>query len=172
MEEIKTERLLLRDLRMEDLADFHELMSSPAVVRYEPCGVMTLKEAEGELERRIGSGAFTAIALKDSGKVIGNVCLGKRDFNTLELGYLLNPAFWGMGYAQEGCGALIREAFLRGVHRICAMCDPENAASWRLLERLGFAREGRLKRNAYFHTDGEGRPVWKDTYLYSLLNEK
>lgn len=58
------------------------------------------------------------------------------------------------------------------VRRIVARCDPENTASWRLLERLGMRREGCLRRNIWFKTDREGRPLWLDTYEYALLQEE
>ena len=44
----------------------------------------------------------------------------------------------------------IRKAFSEGVHRIYAECDPCNAASWKLLERLGFTREAHFRRNVFF----------------------
>lgn len=50
-----------------------------------------------------------------------------------------------------------------------AECDPRNTASWRLLERLGFRREGHLRANASFATAPDGAPEWQDTYLYALL---
>ncbi len=169
---IETERLLLRKFRHEDLPDFFEMVSNPAVVRYEPYGPMSMKEAASELAARRESGEFTMAVLKDSGKVIGNIYLGKREYDAMEIGFLFNEAYWGKGYAAEGCGALIAQAFSNGVNRIYAHCDPENTASWRLLERLGFVREGHLRRNVYFRTDAEGRPVWKDTYIYALLNDQ
>lgn len=52
------------------------------------------------------------------------------------------------------------------------MCDPENTASWRLMERLGMRRKGELKQNVYFFCDPEGNPIWKDTYEYGLLREE
>ena len=55
---------------------------------------------------------------------------------------------------------------------IYAECDPRNEASWRLLERLGMAREAHLRQNVYFWTDEQGLPQWKDTYVYALLNPK
>ena len=64
---------------------------------------------------------------------------------------------------------MIGLAFQKGVHRVFAECDPQNPASWRLLEALGFKREGHLRQNVYFWEDGDGRPVWKDTYVYGLL---
>lgn len=95
--------------------------------------------------------------------------LGKRDFDTLEMGYVLNRAYWGRGYAAESCQALLTLAFSQGIHRVYAECDPENAASWRLLERLQFCREGHLRQNVFFWTDAQGKPLWKDTYVYARL---
>ena len=62
-------------------------------------------------------------------------------------------------------------AFARGVHRVFAECNPENAASWHLLERLGFRREGLLRQNIFFRRDGDGRLVWQDTCVYARLRE-
>lgn len=61
------------------------------------------------------------------------------------------------------------QAFARGIHRIYAECDPENTASWRLLERLGFQREAHFKQNVYFWRNEKGGPIWKDTYVYARL---
>ena len=168
---LETRRLLLRKLRQEDLQDFHEMVSSPAVVRYEPYDPMTMAQAAKELDALILSREFTAVLLKESGKVIGNIYLGRRECGALELGFLFNEAYWGQGYAAESCEALIREAFRGGVTRVFAQCDPDNTASWRLLEKLGFSRERHLKRNVYFRTDDKGCPLWKNTYLYAILNQ-
>ena len=65
---------------------------------------------------------------------------------------------------------MIGEAFRQGAHRIYAECDPQNQASWRLLERLGMVREAQLRRNVFFWTDKQSLPHWKDTYVYALLN--
>ncbi len=165
-----TKRLLLRALSGEDLTDFHEMMSDPDVVRFEPCSPMTLRESERELKARAGNPEFVGMIDRESGKLIGNVYLGRRDYDTLELGFLLGSRYWGKGFAREACETLIRESFSHGVHRIFAECDPENTASWQLLERLGFVREAHLRCNVYFRTDANGRRIWKDTYIYSLLN--
>jgi len=60
---------------------------------------------------------------------------------------------------KEICKAIIDHCFAKGVHRIFAECDPENASSWRSLEALGFAREAHLKQNVCFRIDDNGRPV-------------
>lgn len=74
-------------------------------------------------------------------------------------------------YARESCEALIQMAFSKGIHRIYAECDPDNAPSWRLLESLGFRKEAHYRKNVYFWKDHNGNPVWKDTFVYALLND-
>lgn len=102
--------------------------------------------------------------------MIGNLYLAQGDYGSFELGYVFAGAYQGQGYAAESARAVIDRAFDdMGAHRIVAMCNPDNAKSWRLLERLGFRREGHLLQNIYFKTDSRGRPVWQDTYLYGLL---
>lgn len=167
---IQTERLILRRYRQSDLQDLHEYLSDPEVVKFEPYLPMTMEQVQENLAWRISTDEMIAIELKDTGKMIGNVYLGKRAFNTMEIGYVMNRAYWGKGYAAESCNALIDQAFANGIHRIYAECDPKNTASWRLLERLGFRQEAHLRRNVYFWTDVDGEPIWKDTFVYALLN--
>lgn len=166
----ETERLLLRRYKEEDLQDLYEYLSDPEVVEFEPYKAMTLEETKDNLAWRISTEEMIAVQLKETGKMIGNIYLGKREFDSLEIGYVFNQKFWKKGYVQEACNAVIEEAFLHQVNKIVAHCDPKNPNSWRLLERLGFEREGYLKRNAYFWKDETGRPIWKDTYAYGKLN--
>ena len=65
--------------------------------------------------------------------------------------------------------AVIHNAFREGVHRVYAECDPRNTASWKLLESLGFRREAHFRQNVYFWKDADGSPIWKDTYVYAIL---
>ncbi|WP_288757624.1 GNAT family protein [uncultured Treponema sp.] len=104
--------------------------------------------------------------------MIGNIFLGKRECETLELGYVLNSNFCGNGYAFEACSAMCGNVFSKGIHRLEANCDPNNAASWKLLERLGFVREGHLRKDIYFRKGKNGNPIWKDTFIYSKLNDR
>lgn len=163
----ETPRLILRRYRESDLQDLYEYLSDPQVVEHEPYRPMTLEETKDNLQWRVSTEEMIAVERKDTHKMIGNVYLGKRDFDALELGFVFRRDHWGLGYARESCEALVALAFRRGVHRIYAECEPKNANSWRLLERLGFEREGHLKQNVFFWRDGEGNPIWKDTYLYA-----
>ena len=167
---MQTERLLLRRFRPEDFADFLACFSDPEVVRFEPYDPMSAKEARDALQCRIDSDEFLAVERLADGRMIGNVYLGKREFRALELGYVFRRDCWGHGYAQESCAAAVEAAFAEGIHRVFSECDPENAASWRLLERLGFAREAHLHQNVFFRTDPAGHPIWKDTFIYSRLS--
>ncbi|MDE6718999.1 MAG: GNAT family N-acetyltransferase, partial [Treponemataceae bacterium] len=153
-----------------DLQDLFEYLSDAKVVEYEPYKPMTFSEAKENLEWRIGTDEMIAAELKDSRKMIGNVYLGKREFDSLEIGFVFNRDFWGKGYAAESCEALIAQAFSNGVHRIYAECDPANEPSWKLLDALGFLREAHFRKNVYFWKDENGNPIWKDTYVYAKLN--
>lgn len=166
----ETERLILRRYAKGDLQDLFEYLSDEEVVKYEPYKPMSLEETKENLEWRISTDEMIAVELKNSHKMIGNVYIGKREFESLEIGYVFNRNYWGNGFAIESCKALIKLAFFNNTHRIYAECDPSNIGSWKLLEALDFQREAKLKKNVYFWKDEYGKPIWKDTYIYAKLN--
>ena len=125
----ETERLILRRYEEDDLEDLYEYLSDSKVVEFEPYKPMTMDEVRGNLDWCISTEEMIAVELKESGKMIGNVYLGKRDFDSLEIGYVFNADFWKKGYAKESCEALITKSFSEGVHRIFAECDPQNLGS-------------------------------------------
>ena len=167
----ETERLILRRYKKEDIQDLFEYLSDEEVVKYEPYKPQTFDEIKENLEWRIGSDEMIAVELKNSHKMIGNVYMGRRDFEALEMGYIFNRNYWGYGYATESCKALITQAFSNGVHRIYAECDPNNKSSWKLLEALGFQREAYFRKNVFFWKDEAEQAIWKDTYVYAKLND-
>ena len=82
------------------------------------------------------------------------------------LAYLLAPAFWGYGYAQETCNQLLRLLF--DAYRVAAVraeVDTRNQASWKLLERLGFIRTALRPAADYFKGSSS------DEYTYDLTEE-
>ncbi|MDE5891816.1 MAG: GNAT family N-acetyltransferase, partial [Acetatifactor sp.] len=95
----ETERLILRRYIKEDLQDLFEYLSDMEVVEYEPYKPLTFDETKKNLEWRIGTEEMIAIELKNSHKMIGNVYMGKREFDSLEIGYVFNRNYWGHGYA-------------------------------------------------------------------------
>ena len=76
-------------------------LSDEEVVKYEPYKPMNVEEVKGNLTWRISTDEMIAVELKSSGKMIGNIYLGNRDFESKEIGYVFNKAYWGMGYAKE-----------------------------------------------------------------------
>ena len=170
---LETERLFIRYFSEEDKGDLYDYLSREEVVKYEPYTLLIPdRQRPEEAARRRRIRIFMRLALK-SGKVIGNLYLSKGDYDTWELGYVFNSDFWGNGYAYESAAALITQAFEEwGARRLVAMCNPQNQSSWKLLERLGFRREGTLIRNIYFFCDEAGEPLWQDTYEYGMLKEE
>ncbi len=169
MEEIRTARLILRPFRESDYDDLYEFLDQLRDDEFEGYPGLTYENGREHLRYRLESEAFRAMALADSGKVIGNVYCGKRDFDAREVGYIVNRRYRRKGYAAEALSVVVAQAFREGAHRVYAECDPRNTASWRLLERVGLRREAHFRQSIFFRRDADGDPVWKDTYVYAAL---
>jgi RimJ/RimL family protein N-acetyltransferase len=166
---IETERLIIRNFKLTDKNDLCEYMIQRVDKKFENYPDFTMEKAEKEIEFRSQSDEFFAIELKSTGKVIGNIYLGKRDFEAKELGYVLNENYHQTGYGSEAALAAIKYEFANGTRRIYAEASPENEASWRLMEKIGLQREARLRKNVSFHNDKYGNPIYWDTYIYAAL---
>ncbi len=169
---LDTERLRLRHPRPTDADAVLAIFGNAEATRYwshEP--LPTLDGARtylagidtGFAERDFFQWAITE---QEEDGLIGTVTLAdwSKQNRRAEIGFMLHPLHWGKGYAGEAVCAVLAFAFGPfDLHRIEADVDPRNAASVRLLERLGFQYEGRL-RDRWF-TYGE----WSDSLLYGLL---
>lgn len=172
MEVIKTERLDIRRFTADDWKDLHEYLSEERVVRYEPYLPFTEEQSREAAADRAVSKDFWAVCLKENGKLIGNVYLAEGEQQNWEVGYVFNYAYQKKGYATEAVKALMDKIFRENnAHRIYANCDPENHDSWKLLEGVGFHREGHLRKNVFFHCAADGAPLWKDTFIYGYLKD-
>ena len=89
---IETSRLILRRYNEDDLNDLYEYLSDKTVVEYEPYKPMTLDETKDNLAWRISTEEMVAVELKSNHKMIGNVYIGKRDFTSIEIGYVFNKS--------------------------------------------------------------------------------
>lgn len=167
---IETENLIIRNFEKKDENDLCEYMLQRVDAYFEGYPDFTADKSAQVIEYRCSSDEFYAVELKSESKVIGNVYMGRRDFNARELGYVLNENYQKKGYGSEACKAVMEYFFQMGVHRIYAECAPENTASWKLLESLGMEREAHLRKNVSFHSDSHGAPVYWDTYIYARLN--
>ncbi|HEV7651592.1 MAG TPA: GNAT family protein [Actinophytocola sp.] len=119
----------------------------------------------GMMAETAGSGAFTfAVVLPDGGTVIGEVSLIRRGDTSGEIGYVLHPGRQGRGLATEAVPAMFRLGFDElGLHRIFGRCSARNAASARLVGRLGMRREAHLRGSRW--VKGE----WRDELVYAIL---
>jgi ribosomal-protein-alanine N-acetyltransferase len=170
---LTTSRLTLRRFRPADADDLYEYLSDPQVYRFEPGEPLDREQAGRRAADMAASPNFWAIELRSAEKMIGQLYLKQiepLEHLTCELGYILNPAYQRQGYGSEAAAALVKESLTAGgMHRVVAHCNPENVASWKLLEKIGFRREGLLKQNIFFRRSAAGEPLWTDTYVYALL---
>jgi RimJ/RimL family protein N-acetyltransferase len=171
--ELTTERTIIRGFKADDFQDLYEYLSLPATYQYEPGMPITIDEAKKICTDRVGSNDFFAVELKLEHKLIGHISFIKSKpsyVNTFELGYIFNPNYQGRGFATESGKIFIKYVFENlKVHKIIANCNPAHKKSWKLLERVGMKREGRLEKNIYFK-EHDGKPIWQDTFVYGLVN--
>ena len=159
--EIVTSRLKLRSARPDDLEAMHAVLSDPRATRWWSTPPHeTLNETRVWLDSMIANGPDQPdFVIERDGVVIGKAGFWKLP----EVGYILHPDHWGQGFAGEAVEAAIGHVFAtRDIEELTADVDPENAASIRLLERLGFIRTGFAERT--WNIAGE----WKDSLYYGL----
>lgn len=148
---IETERLILRPLRVSDAEDAFEWQSDPEVNRYMVYPLYTDIEKTREWIAGLGPDANEfGFELKSTGKVVGAGGIKYiQDENAWELGYNLNRAYWGKGYATEASRALIQWAYdVEGARDFTAAHATANAASGNVIRKCGFSfvRDGQYSR--------------------------
>ncbi len=158
---IVTPRLTLRRARMTDLDDVHAMLSQPAAMRYWSTPEHeTLEESRNWLDAMVGAGSESDdFLIEHQGRVIGKAGAWRLP----EVGFLLHPDHWGKGLAHEAMTAVIAQLFAsHGMPALTAEADPRNAASLRLLGRLGFLETGRAARTMQW------RDEWCDSVYLAL----
>lgn len=153
MPQLETPRLLLRRLQVSDAVDMFDYARRADVTRYltwspHP-GVGYTRDYLEYVAVRYDAGEFFdwAIEEKSSGHMVGTCGFTRFDFNADcgEVGYVLNPAVWGHGYATEALRAVTDFGFRRlHLHRIEARFISGNDASRHVMERVGMTYEGTL----------------------------
>ncbi|MBW8310496.1 MAG: GNAT family N-acetyltransferase [Rhizobium sp.] len=170
---LESPRLRLRPYRQDDARAIYALYSDPVVTRYWSFPAWTRREqASDYLAARMALETPAvyawALAERECDRLIGTTTLFSLSgpHKRAEIGYSLLPARQGQGLATEALRTVLEHAFgPLGLERIEADVDPRNEASWRLLEKLGFRREGLLRNR--WRVDGEVC----DSFLYGLLRE-
>jgi RimJ/RimL family protein N-acetyltransferase len=175
MVELQTERLMLRELTMDDAPALNAVDAHPDAARWLGF-TASLEDSRGYVEsvmrdaRESSRQYYTlAIVRKADNGLIGRCGLDRGGPNLAEgsLGYSLHHDYWGQGYMTEAIRTLIGFGFAElKLHRILAEADPRNVGSWRVMEKAGMRREGHLREN--FLLDGS----WCDSYLYAILDRE
>lgn len=175
---VRTERLTLRPATAADLDATWAFRRLPEVWEW-----VTTATSDREVyaERFTNPDRLAAtLVVELDGRVIGDLMLALQDawaqhevrdrahLVQAELGWTLDPARQGHGYATEAVAGMVRTCFEElGLRRVVASCFADNEPSWRLMERLGMRREAHTVRES-LHRSG----AWLDGYGYALLAEE
>jgi ribosomal-protein-alanine N-acetyltransferase len=172
-ESISTGRLVLRKPRPEDSESiFRNYATDSEVTRFLIWHPHTqLDQTRAFISACIRSwqeGKRFPFVISQAGSVeaIGMIELRLETFKA-EVGYVLARDHWGKGYMTEALRAVIDWCFEQpGIYRVWAVCDTENYASARVMEKAGMQREGLLRRDIIHPNITE---VPRDAYIYSLV---
>lgn len=175
---LETERLQLRAIFPSDAREIFDIYSDPKVAAsydFEP--FEDLRQASELIDKLIywfqhDIALRWAMVEKKSSQVVGTCCFDtfQPNFHSCNLGYNVRSDRWNTGFATEAAKSIIDYAFSAGLHypinRITAITLPANAASEKVLTKIGFEKEGLLRQYGY----------WKNQYhdmnLFSLINDK
>ncbi|MGC4771550.1 GNAT family N-acetyltransferase [Micromonospora sp. DT44] len=166
-------RLTLREFREDDLDASMAVVGDPEVTRSLSFDARNRAEQAERLAQDITRAQtaprpdyYLAIA-NDTDVLVGFIRIGLARDKSGELGYAIRREDWNKGYATEAATLMLDFGFnTLHLHRIQAACGPDNHASQRLLARLAFTPEGRM-RDHVFTND-----AWRDSLLYSLLDHE
>lgn len=145
MTTLRTERLLLRRARLDDVDAFHAVLGDPRAMRYwstPPHATLdeTREWVTAMVERSVD--VCNDFVVELDGRLIGKAGC----YELPEIGYILHPEVWGRGYAREAMAAVIAHVFATtDLEALKADVDPRNQASIGLLQRLGFTETHRAK---------------------------
>ena len=178
MDALTTERLRIEPLKLTHAQALleYEIRNRAHLIRWEPLRddtYYTLARASKQVADHVASAmagrCARFLAFDDGPDVISAINLWEIQRGVRHaaiLGYSVDAAHEGKGYATEAVEAVVRFAFERlNLHRIEASYQPENERSARVLEKLGFAIEGRARGNLYL------QGAWRDGILVARVND-
>ncbi|MEO4004784.1 GNAT family N-acetyltransferase [Flavobacterium sp. CAU 1735] len=172
---LETDRLRLRQIVETDAEQMFQLRSNPETMQYIPRELpKTIDDAIAHInymnDLRLNNECVNwGITFKDEDIIVGLIGYfrPKPENHRAEIGYMLSPDYHGKGIMQEALVRAIEYGFNdMKLHSIEAITAPENYASWKLLEKNNFIREGHFKEDTYWNGH------YLDSYVYSLINKK
>jgi RimJ/RimL family protein N-acetyltransferase len=174
--ELKSKRLILREITLDDLEDIHQLHSIPEVDEFNTLGIPkdieeTRKLIKPAIEAQTKSPRTAyewVIESKGNGAFLGlaGMFLSNDKYRLGEMYYKLFPDCWGKGYATEVAQKLVETGFeVFNLHKVEAGVATDNRRSIRVLEKIGMTREG-LRRKVL-----PIRGRWADNYHYAIVED-
>lgn len=170
---LESERLILRELTIEDAPALFKLRSNEEVMKYyrrpRPANIKEIYALIKEIDKGFlkEKSLGWAITFKEAPDVlIGFLGYPKFDFDNFraEVGYMVAPGFWGKGIAGEALNLASKFGYEElGLHSIYAVIDPDNVASAKVLLKQGYVKEAYFKGDFYFN----GK--FLDSEIYSKL---
>lgn len=170
---LETERLIIREIQLEDVDDLFDIFSdihvtNPTTWEVHDTKEDTLQQFIHVVTKRHKEGMSVdwAIVLKETNKVIGNCAFidWSDRHSRAEIGYVINKAYWGKGFATEIVQELVRFGFdVIGLNRIEGGCDLDNYGSEKVMLKIGMQHEGTLRKNEFIK--GE----FRDTKIFAML---
>ena len=161
----------LREFRADDLDASLRVVGDERVTRWLSFDALNRDQQAERLAAAIRRSSddprnewYLAVTERNADEPVGFVRIGLSGVRAGKLGYAVAADQWNRGYATDAARTMTTFAFtVLGLHRITAAVGPDNAASFAVLKRLGFTREGRLRDHVF--TNG----AWRDSELYSVL---
>lgn len=171
---LRTPRLVLRAITIDDAPAILRIMGDPRVTRY--FGSLPMAAIEQATQRveiierdfQQQNGIRWAITQRESGEFLGSCGFWRliKAHYRAEIGYELAPEWWGRGIMPETMRAILAFGFSTlGLHSVEAHIHPKNSGSRRVLEKLGFVQEGYFRENYYDPIEQQ----FTDTAVFSLL---
>jgi [ribosomal protein S5]-alanine N-acetyltransferase len=166
-------RVTLREFRPDDLDASMTVVGDPEVTRSLSFDTRSRAEQAERLTQDIARAQtqprpdYYLAIINSADTLIGFIRIGLGRDSSGELGYAVRRDDWRKGHATEAASLMLDFGFRTlHLHRIQAACGPDNRASQRLLARLGFTPEGRIRDHVF--TNG----AWRDSLLYSILDRE
>ena len=151
---IETKRLILREFQPKDWHQLAPILANPQVMKFSPTGILSASQTQGKIDsfitsyKAFGFGKW-AVIFKESNQLIGycGIAIEQIDnINEREIGYRLEPNFWGKGLATEAASATIQYGFKQfKFPYILGIVEQANTASVRVLKKLGMKYENKTR---------------------------
>jgi [ribosomal protein S5]-alanine N-acetyltransferase len=166
---LETERLYIRCFNQNDMKSVHSYMSDPNIIEHLPEDLFSENDAKEFIDENTSENAENfALILKGDESLVGHMIFHKWFApNTFEIGWVIHSAYQRKGFASEAALKLLTFGFdTLSAHRIIATCQPENPASWKIMEKIGMRKEGHFKKCLF------RRERWIDELFYAILSDE